>query len=67
MTSGQRFAAAADMLTSARNKGDGGSGLPPDSLIANFESGVTTACVPPATNLAEVGALLYLSEPVFRP
>ncbi|MCS5496296.1 hypothetical protein NY547_03465 [Cnuibacter physcomitrellae] len=62
MTAAQQFAAAADMLTGARNKGDGGEGLPPDSMISDFQSGVTTACVVPSMSLAEVGAGLYLTE-----
>ncbi|MBN9171540.1 MAG: hypothetical protein J0I50_06575, partial [Microbacterium sp.] len=53
--------AAADMLTGARNKGDGGEGVPPDSLVDVFESGITTACITdgPITDIA-VG--LYLTE-----
>lgn len=68
MSAEQRLAAAADMLTGARNKGDGGTGLPPDSLIRTFELGVTTACVIPSASVAEVGAGLYLTERArFRP
>lgn len=68
MSDGQRFAAAADMLAGARNNGDGGSGLPNDSLIGQFQGGVTTACVVPSANIAEIGAGLYLTErETFRP
>lgn len=68
MTDAQQWAAAADMLTGARNKGDGGTGLPPDSLITEFQSGVTTACVVPTMSLSDVGAGLYLTDHArFRP
>lgn len=62
MTPPQQWTAAADMLTGARNKGDGGEGLPPDSLVDTFRDGVTTACVEPTLRLDEVGAMLYLTE-----
>jgi hypothetical protein len=59
----QRSAAAADMLTGARNKGDGGKGLPPDRLIDQFETGLETVCTADATmSLADVGAGLYLTD-----
>lgn len=68
MTDEQQWAASADMLTGARNTGDGGEGLPPDSLVDEFQSDVTTACVEPTMSLAEVGAALYLTErDRFRP
>jgi hypothetical protein len=68
MTTDQRWTAAADMLTGARNKGDGGQGVPPDSLVDEFMGGITTACVVPDMSLAEVGAGLYLTERArFRP
>ena len=62
MSPAQQFAAAADMLTGARNKGDGGTGLPPDSLIDEFEQGIGTACVIPTENIASIAAALYLTE-----
>jgi hypothetical protein len=62
MTKAQKRADAADMLTGARNEGDGGNGLPPDSLIDEFQDGVTTACVVPSMSLTDVGAGLYLTE-----
>lgn len=62
MTPGQRFAASADMLAGARNKGDGGTGLPDDELIDEFTGDVDTACDAGATNLAEAGAISYLNE-----
>ena len=50
------------MLTGARNKGDGGTGLPPDSLIEEFEQGIGIACVIPTENIASIAAALYLTE-----
>jgi hypothetical protein len=68
MAPAQRFAAAADMLTGARNKGDGGTRLPPDSLISTFQSGVTNACAIDTMSITDVGAGLYLTERQrFRP
>ena len=68
MTREQQWAAAADMLTGARNTGDGGEGLPPDLLVDEFMGGITTACVVPDMSPAEVGAGLYLTERArFRP
>jgi hypothetical protein len=65
MTEHQKFVAAADMLTGARNKGDGGTGLPPESLITEFESGITNVCQSSklsSQSLADIGAGLYLTE-----
>lgn len=67
MSGRQKWAAAADMLTAARNKGDGGTGLPGDSLITEFQGAVTTACVVPTMSITEVGVGIYLTEPRFRP
>lgn len=67
MSPQQRFAGAADMLTSARNKGDEAEGLPPDALISEFEDGITNVCVVPTMSLAEVAVGLYLTEDRFRP
>ncbi len=56
MANRQRFAAAADMLTAAWNKGDRGTGPPPDRLILAFVAGIGDACaVEPSMSLAEVG------------
>ena len=64
MTAQQKFAAAADMLTSARNKGDGGTGLPSDELIRQFQDDINEACSIQATadtlTLADTGASIYL-------
>jgi len=61
MTSAQQKAAAADMLTGARNKGDGGEGLPSDALIQAFWGDVSEGCSPiGCMSLAEAGAMAYL-------
>ena len=61
MSPAQRWAAAADMLTGARNKGDGGTGLPPDFLITRFEDDVPEGCSVIGTiSVAVVGASIYL-------
>jgi hypothetical protein len=44
MTQQQRFAAAADILSAARDKIDGGSGIAPDDLIRDFQADVDDAC-----------------------
>jgi len=62
MTADEQWVAAADMLTGARNKGDGRTGLPPDSLVSTFRGGITTACVVDTMSIADVGAGLYLTE-----
>jgi len=69
MTAQQRFAAAADMLTGARNRGDGGQGVPDDSLIRRFEVDVSEGCGPVATmTVAEAGASIYLiGQEQYRP
>lgn len=67
MTDDQQWVAAADMLTGARSA-DGGDDLPSDSLVDEFQAGVTEACVIPSMKLAEIGAGLYLTERTrFRP
>lgn len=44
MTDAQTWAAAADILTSGRNKINGGTGLPPESLITSFRDDITEGC-----------------------
>lgn len=64
MTDHQQFAAAADMLSAARDKRDGGSGVAPDDLIEQFQTDVTAVCttnVGSREDIAEVGASVYLS------
>lgn len=61
MTSEQRLAAAADMLTGARNKGDGGTGLPPAQLVESFRDDVSEGCsATGSSSVAEVGASIYM-------
>lgn len=68
MTSKQRWAAAADMLTSARNKMHGGTGLPADSDITRFESDMSTACTGQSqTLITETAVLLYQMDPSYAP
>lgn len=67
MTAEQKFAAAADILASARNKIDGGSGLPSDSLIDEFRDGITNVCVLPTMTLTDATYGLYSTEPRFHP
>jgi len=62
MSAHQRWAAAADMLTGARNKGDGGTGMPSDELVTTFMGGVDTACVVPTMTITDVAVGLYLTE-----
>lgn len=66
MTAQQQWAMAADMLTNARNV-DSNTGLPPDSMISEFEGGLHNACVIDTMTMSEVGAGLYLTEPRFHP
>jgi hypothetical protein len=54
MTSQQRAAAGADLLVSARVKGDS-AGMPSDALIADFTAGLRNAC-PIAPDLSVSGA-----------
>jgi hypothetical protein len=61
MTDKQKFVASADMLTTAR-RADGGEGLPRDSLIREFQGGMTTACVEPSQIITGVSSLLYITE-----
>jgi len=67
MTSAQQFAAAADILTSARNKINGGDGLPPDALTTEFQAGITNVCIIPSMTLTDATYGLYTTEPRFHP
>lgn len=61
MTDSQQWVAAADMLTGARNKRDGGEGRPPDSLVTRFQAGITEACsVDESQQLPEIAVGVYL-------
>lgn len=59
MTSAQRWAMAADMLTNARNTGD----LPPEDMIAEFEGGLRNVCVIDSMTMIDAGTGLYMTEP----
>jgi hypothetical protein len=62
MTDAQQWVAAADMLTSARKKWDGGEGLPSDSLVTRFQGGITDACsVDDNHQLPEIAVGTYLT------
>lgn len=67
MSPAQQFAGAADILTSARNKIDNGTGMPSDSLIEEFEAGITEVCVIPSMTITEATYGLYTTEPRFHP
>ncbi|WP_248582558.1 hypothetical protein [Nocardioides sp. InS609-2] len=68
MTGQQHFAAAADMLTSARNKIDGGEGLPPDSLIERFQSDIASTCQIEGTlTITDAVYVVYNDDPSYKP
>ncbi len=67
MSSQQRFAGAADILTAARNEVDGGTGLPSDALINEFASGLDNVCVVPSMTVTDAAFGLYKTEPTFWP
>jgi hypothetical protein len=61
MTDSQQWASAADMLTSARKKWDGGEGLPADSLVTRFQGEISQACsVDDNQQLPEIAIGVYL-------
>lgn len=63
MNAHQRFVAAADMLSGARDNGDGGHGVAPDKLIRKFIADVDDACgVTTSSKLADIAAGIYLTE-----
>ncbi|MDR6613603.1 hypothetical protein [Leifsonia sp. 1010] len=67
MTPAQQFAAAADILSSARDKLDGGTGVAPDDLIRQFQSGITNVCVIDSMTLTDASYGLYATEARFHP
>lgn len=67
MTEHQKFVAAADILTSARDKIDGGTGVAPDDLIRRFESDITTGCVEPTVTLTDASYVIYNSDSSYKP
>jgi hypothetical protein len=52
------------MLTSARNKGDNGQGLPPDYLVTRFQNDIVEACSADVegVKLADIAATVYLID-----
>jgi hypothetical protein len=64
MTQQQRFAAAADILSGARDKVDGGSGVAPDDLISDFQSEIDDACEPgaPTATLTLTDVTLFIYQ-----
>ena len=61
MTDSEQWVAAADILTGARKKWDGGEDLPADSLITQFQREITGACsVDDDHQLPEIAVGTYL-------
>ncbi len=67
MTDAQQWAASADILSAARDKIDGATGVAPDELIDEFQSGITNVCVVPTMSLTDASYGLYTTEPRFKP
>jgi hypothetical protein len=69
MTKQQRFAYSADVLTAARNKIDGGSGVAPDSLINRFTDDISDGCSSGIKGLtiSDVAILAYSSSSRYLP
>lgn len=67
ITPAQQFAAAADILTSGRNKIDKGTGMPSDALIRDFQNATTTYCTIPGMTLTDATYAVYLDGKRFRP
>lgn len=67
MTPAQQFAAAADILTSGRNKVDNGTGMPSDSLIEDFQAATTDYCVIPSMTLTDATYAVYMDGKKYRP
>lgn len=59
----ERFVSVADMLTGARDKGDGGTGVAPDHLIHRFEAEMYDICpVAPHRPITDVAVGIYLTH-----
>lgn len=67
MSNKQQWAASADILSAARDKIDGGTGVAPDELIDEFQSGITNVCIVPTMTLTDASYGLYTTEPRFHP
>lgn len=66
MTPAQQFAAA-DILTSGRNKVDNGTGMPSDSLIKDFQAATTDYCVMPSMTLTDATYAVCMDGKKYRP
>ena len=68
MTPAQRFAMAADMLVSGRNRD--GLPFPADSLITTFEESILTVCegtdLARTQTVAEIAVGLYMTSSDFK-
>jgi hypothetical protein len=67
MTPAQQFSAAADILTSGRNKVDNGTGMPSDPLIKEFQTAVTDYCVIPSMKVTDATYAVYMDGKKYRP
>lgn len=69
MSDAQRRAAAADILAHARDKADGGKGLPDEALVDKFARAIDTACAAGGSQeVDDVAVRVYLNQrDTFRP
>jgi hypothetical protein len=67
MTPAQQFAAAADILTSGRNKVDKGTGMPSDSIFKDFQAATTDYCTIPSMTLTDATYAVYMDGKKYRP
>ncbi|WP_458111196.1 hypothetical protein M1D88_12605 [Arthrobacter sp. R1-13] len=67
MTAAQQFAAAADILTSGRNKIDNGTGMPTDTLISDFQAATTDYCKIPSMTITDATYAVYMDGKKYRP
>lgn len=67
MSPAQQFAAAADILTSGRNKIDKGTGVPSDSLIMDFQAATADYCIIPSMPLTDATYASYMGGKKYRP
>lgn len=63
----QQFAAAADILTSGRNKIDGGTEMPSDSLIKDYQAATTDYCTIPSMTLTDATYAVFMDGRKYRP
>ncbi len=68
MTEAQRWAASADILTAARNKVSGGSGMPSDALVSKFERNISIGCEgSDAVTILEAAYYVYNYDSTYKP